>query len=189
MTWGKAVPVLAICLVFDAGRFLFEQFWLFGPIFIAAGTDAAVGGGLTGKIVGGAVGLATRIPLVSGGLEVFGVVMAMAVGLLGWLTIGTLLMLTNSRIFKENGFWFVASLAISVAPIIGTIPALVVITWRMYHHQIKKEKAALKKYNEEQTATQAEERQQRLTEFAEARIAQAEAQQEEEIPDEMPLVA
>jgi hypothetical protein len=114
--------------------------------------------------------------------------MAMAVGLMGWLTVGLMLILSNARIFEENAghaLWFAASLLISEIPIIGTIPALTVVVWRMYRVQIKKETAALRKYESEQAAALEEERQQRLAEFMQSRalqqaqMAQAEQQEQE----------
>lgn len=186
MTWAGAIPVLAIAGLFDAVRMFFEQFWFFGP--------AAIGAYCTNKASGYVGMLWGLTPAACGtgatalgyfGSPVFttiGFVMAFAVGLLGWLTVGALLMATNSRIFKENGLWFAASLLISEIPIIGTIPALSVMVWRMYRTQIKKEAAVLKKYKKEQAAAQAEDRAARLAEFSAQRQA-------EETHNKLPLAA
>jgi hypothetical protein len=122
---------------------------------------------------GGVLGYFGAVPI-----EAFGVIMAMTVGLMGWLAIGLMLIITNSRIFEENAghaLWFAGSLLISEIPIIGTIPALTIIVWRMYRVQIKKEAAALQKYESEQAAALAEERQQQqiaAAEFMQARALQ-----------------
>lgn len=165
MTWAKALPVLAIALIFDALRFLFEQFWFFGPALAAVYCTAKVNGVLTAwttgllgaKTAAAACGAGAAVAGYFGApaFEAFGVVMAIAVGLFGWMTVGLILIITNSRIFKENeghALWFVVSLLISETPIIGSIPGFTIITAKMYSTQIKKDKEALKKYNERQTA-------------------------------------
>lgn len=158
MTWSKASLVLALCVIFDALRFLFEQFWFFGPLLIGSGTAAAVsqvvGSQSAGTAVGALVGGATAL---WGGpaLEVFGIIMAMAFGLFGWMVVGLVLVITNARVFKEDAggtVWFVSALFVSELPILGTVPALTVIVWRMYHTQIKKERLALSQYEHKQNS-------------------------------------
>jgi len=149
MTWGRALRVLAVTIVFDGLRLIFQWFWLFGPAL--AGTAAGfwlsqyIGEGAAGLVGAGvAAGTGFFLFAVYAG---FGVVMAMVVGFLGWLTTGVLLLATNFRIFKTNataGLWMLASLAIAETPFIGSIPSLTIATWRLYHTQIKKERAAHK---------------------------------------------
>ncbi len=160
MTWAKAVPVLVVCLIFDALRFMFEQFWLFAPLFIGVGTSALVGGGTAGHVAGTVVGGAAGI-FGAGAIEVLGIVMAMAVGFLGWMTVGLMLVITDARIFKENAgnaLWMLFSLGVSEVPLVGTVPVLTATTWKMYHAQIKKERKALKQYEKEQAAVREQER-------------------------------
>ncbi|MHB8710295.1 MAG: hypothetical protein ACYC6X_01940 [Minisyncoccota bacterium] len=198
MTWPKASLVLIFCLIFDAVRFMFSQFWFFGPAMTAIYCTSKVGGwigsvsGLTatactaGAVAAGTVGV---VPI-----EVFGAVMAIAVGLLGWMVIGAMLM-ANARIFKANAgnaLWFVVSLGVSEIPFIGALPALTVTVWRMYAAQIKKEKAELLKYEEAQAETQQQEREQeaaQIMQFRDAQLAQAEEQEaaneDDYIPDEV----
>ena len=184
MTWTKAAPVLVVCLAFDALRFLFEQFWLFGPVLIGAATSSALNGGVLGKTAGVLAGGAAGIV---GGpiLAAFGVIMAMAVGFLGWMAIGLGLLITDARIFKENAgntLWFVFGLGVSEVPFVGSLPAFTAITWRMYHSQIKKERAALKRYKEEQAELLRAEQAQQAAEIMQARadeLAQAEQQEAE----------
>ena len=185
MTWAKALPVLVIAFIFYALQFLFEQFWFFGPALAGVYCTAKVGGALSKWTIGllgtktaaAACGASATLVGYVGApvIGVFGAIMAMAVGLFGWLTVGLILLTTNGRIFKENAghaLWFVAGLAISEVPIIGSIPGTLGITIKMYHAQIKKEKAALKKYNEERAAEQLQERERRIAEFAQERAAQ-----------------
>ena len=168
----KASPVLILSFIFDALRFMFSQFWFFGPVLIGIGTSAVVGG-VTGKVAGVIAGGASVLGAPE--LQIFGIVMAMAVGLLGWLTIGLLLIITNARIFKENAgntLWFIASLGISEIPFIGALPALTGTVVKMYSTQIKKEKAMLRKYEKEQDAVQLQERKQQAAELMQVRAAQ-----------------
>lgn len=190
MTWGGTIPILALCAAFDAVRFLFEQFWFFGPA-MATAYCAAKGADVAGEVgawLGGALCGTVSIGL-SEGFVIFGVAMAMAVGLLGWLTTGLILMTTNARIFTENVPLFVVSLFISEMPFIGSIPALTLIVWRMYHVQIRKEKEDLEKYKKETADTQNKERQQQMRAqqiFAmqQAQLAQAEMEAEENFDTE-----
>ncbi len=210
MTWTRATPVLVICLVFDALGSFFAMFWLIGPA-LAAAYCVAEGGtaletwtlGLLGTKTAAAVcsyGAVKAGAILSAPLTTFGTVMDMAIGLFGWLTVGLILIITNARIFKENvshTVWFVGSLLVSEVPIIGTVPALSVTMWRLYHAQIKKEKEDMKRYESENaTARQEEKRQQteQLMRINAAKLAQDETATEEEtameqasaeIPEEM----
>jgi hypothetical protein len=225
MTWSRATPVLTVAIIFDFVRLIFEWFWFFGPAFATIYCTAKVGGVFTTWTAGilgaktaalacsGAVlGVVAGATAITGGISaeaitVFGIVMAMAVGLLGWLTVGIILFLSNERIFKENAMSFVISLMISETPIIGSLPAITISVWRMYHNQIKIEKAALKKWEKENADAQAQERNQQalqIRQIQNAQWAQIEEQEaaneelyakeqaanenvyeEEEIPDEM----
>lgn len=206
MTWAKALPILAIGFVFDALRFLFEQFWFFGPALAAAycaakTSDVAIIGGLLEKAC--VAGAATLGYFSGPELTVFGFVMAMAIGLLGWLTVGLALRMTNARIFKEHPghfLWFIFSFGIAETPIIGAFPAFTSIILKMYYAQIKKDKESLRKYANENAAAQLQERRQRAAEHMqeapavkaneaamlnETRYAETENEDHEEIPDEM----
>lgn len=199
MTWGRALPILAVAVVFDALRLMFEMFWFFGPAIAAilcttaVSSDSSIAttiGGAACSIGATAVGIIAVAPI-----QAFGVVMAMVTGLAGWLTVGLLLLVTNSRIFKENALWFAGSLLVSEVPIVGSIPAITLVLWRMYHHQIKKERADMKAYAEERSSIGLEERRQQVSyamQAQNAQLAQAEMQEatnedeydgNEEIPD------
>lgn len=153
MTWGRALPVLALCIVFDAIRFMFEQFWFFAPAFTAFLTSTFVSGYL-GSTIGTAVGAAAGIGVgtFSPALQAFGLIMAMAVGLLGWAAVTLLLVMMNPRMFKADAtrwIWSLAALAVSEVPFVGTLPMLTITHWRLYAGQIRKDKEALKQYNRE----------------------------------------
>jgi hypothetical protein len=185
MTWGKAVPVLAVAVIFDALRLMCEWLWVFGPALaglycVAQVGDTAVVGGLlatactAGAAATGVVGVEVLMPL--------GVVLAMGVGLLGWLTVGLILLMTNGRIFKENAMVFAASLLVSEVPLINSLPALTGIIWRMYHVQIRTEKEDLKRYQEQRAAEDLQEqrRQAAAAALIQERALEQEAANEEE---------
>lgn len=169
MTWMKASPVLAVGVIFDALRFFFDQFWFFGPAFAglycASWISDKVGslGGVTTALCGlgaTAVDFFAAAPIIA-----FGAVMAMAVGLFGWMTVGTFLLIKNPRIFQENAgnmAWFIGSLFLSEVPIVNAAPALTLNLFKMYHTQIKKEREAFKQYQKENQERLQFERQQKL---------------------------
>lgn len=162
MTWPKAAPVLGIAVLFDVLRTIFEWFFLFGPAFAAIAANAAVGGGIFGTVAGAAAALFAGT-IGAPAIEAFGVVMAMAVGLAGWMTIGLILALKNRHIFKANPantIWYVAGLMVSEVPFVGTLPAFTVSMWRMYRAQIQRDQAALKAYQASQAALQSRQAQQ-----------------------------
>jgi uncharacterized membrane protein len=167
MTWGRALPVLALCLLFDALRFMCEQLWFFGPaiasIYCTAKVSGSVGTSLagllcgTGGIAAGYFGAPLIVPL--------GVVLAMAVGLFGWLVIGAWLTFANKRIFKENSLWFAGSLLLSETPLIGALPALTGIVGKMYRTQIQKEAAELAAYKKRREEATLAERRMKTAQF------------------------
>lgn len=176
MTWTKASPVLIAAVIFDGARMFFEMFWFFGPALAAALCTAAassvLGGGGAATAVSGlfcsagatAIGVLGAVPI-----EAFGILMSMALGFAGFLTLGLGILMTNSRIFKANatGFlWFIGSFAVSEIPLIGTLPSFTIVLYRLYHTQIKVEQAALKKYQEEQVAQQLQNRRQQAAQIA-----------------------
>lgn len=184
MTWAKATPALVIAGIFDALRLMFVGFIFFGPAMAGLYCDYKVS-----DWIGSAFGL-TKAACASGAVAVgffgapaliaFGTVMAMAVGFAGWLAVGGWLMITNSRIFKENTLWFVGSLLFSEVPFIGAIPAITVSVWKMHSNQIKIEKAAYKKWENETAAVEIQERQRQI---AQAQFIQGSAVQQQAAND------
>lgn len=199
MTWGKALPVLIAAGIFDLTRLFFEFFWFLGPALAAAYCTAKASGVLS-TMTFGLLGTKTAAIVCTaaagfGGaaaVEVvapFGVVMSMAVGLIGFLVLGLWIVMSNSRLFKENAaslYWFVGSFGISELPLIGSIPAFTITLWRLYKAQIQKEGDELKKYRKEEEALQLQERRQQAAQLMQARNAQmAQTEAEEAANDEM----
>jgi hypothetical protein len=182
MTWMGAFPILVIAGIFDLLRLFFEQFWFFGPALAAVYCTSKVSG-VVGTTIGGLIctaGAGAVGYVGSGAIESFGVVMAMAVGLFGWMTVGLMLIMMNGRIFKENEYhslWFAFSLLIGEVPIIGSFPALIVIIWKMYGTQIKKDEILMKKYWKETEEARLREQNQKIAEFQQT--------QNEEIPEDV----
>jgi hypothetical protein len=192
MTWGRALPVIAVSFVFDALRSFFGMFWLFGPALAAAYCDTALSDtlatwtfGLLGAKTAAtacAAGATVAGSLLSAPLIIFGTVMGMAIGLFGWLTVGLVLMMTNSRIFTEHAghsLMAIIGLGVSELPLIGALPALTGTTWKMYHSQIKADKEAMEKYEKKNAATNLQERRQQaaeLMQIQESRLDQVQQQ-------------
>ncbi len=191
MTWTRAMPVMTTALVFDAVRFLFEQFWFFGPVLIGVGTTAATSGlfgtwisSILGTAGGGVSGF-----VIGPALEVLGIILAVAVGFFGWLTVGLMIMLTNARIFKEssgNMLWFMFGLLISETPFIGSLPGLTGTTFKMYHSQIKRDREALARYESEQAESGRQEQAQIAAQITQIKAAEAANDESmDEIPDDV----
>lgn len=191
MTWTKALPVLAVSLVFDALRLLFEMFWFFGPALAALYCTAKVSG-IVGTTLGGfacSAGAGVLGFVGAGPIAAFGVVMAMAVGLLGWMTVGLIVIMTNARLFKENAghsLWFIGSLMVSEVPFVGALPAITISVVRMYSTQIKNDKAAREEYEKARVEEQNRNRQQQAAQLTQARNEQImQIQEQEAANDEM----
>lgn len=177
MTWKKASLVLAVAVIFDSLRFLFEQFWFFGPalagVYCVDKTSGVIGT-VMGSVVCGA-GASVVGYFGAPAIIAFGVVMAMAVGFMGFLVLGLMILMTNASIFKVNAagsLWFIGGFGASIIPFVGTIPTFSIVLWRLYKTQIKKDKEVLKKYKAEQAALQKQEREQRNAELMQGQSAQ-----------------
>jgi hypothetical protein len=173
------MPVIILAAVFDLIRAFFQFFWFFGPALAGVYCTVKVSswvGSLWGATDAACVAGATYLGFASFAVAAaFGTIMAMATGLLGWLTLGAILMATNGRIFRENFLWFGGGLAVSQIPFVSTLPAFSFTLWRLHHTQIKKEQAALKKWHKDNDAAQLQERNQRA-----AQLMQAQAMQQRE---------
>src|SRR3989344_3915425 len=191
MTWSRATPILVVAVLFDVVRIFFEIFWFFGPALAALYCTSTVSGwvsSLWGLTAAACAAVAAKAGVVASAVTIpFGTIMAIAVGLFGWLTIGFLLMSTNARIFKTpgNALWLIASLGIAEIPLIGTIPSFTLALWRMYRKQIKAETAALRRWEKENTDAQRQERSQQALQAAQIQAAQqAQFMQQEATNDE-----
>ena len=191
MTWAKATPVLAVCVLFDIVRAFFEMFWFFGPLAISVGVSTWIGGTL-GNVAGTVAGVAAATPVARGVLELFGVIMAMAIALAGWLTVGIWLLVTNIRIFRSSvssKVHVMGGLLVSGLPVLGFLPAMTFTVGRLYRGQIKREKVALKKWEVAQAAFEQEAHQQfqlQLASYHEVQMQRRQAANDnEEIPEEV----
>ncbi len=207
MTWGKATPILALAIVFDALRMFFELFWFFGPALLAAYCASKVGNiwfigvALQAACVGAAavVGSIALAPLAA-----FGTVMSIAFGLIGFLALGMLILTTNPRLFKTSAtskLWFIGGFMLAEVPFIGTIPTFSLSLWRLYRAQIKKEHVALVAWKKAHAAEQLRERQAQAAQLSQARMKEEAANEaandasnedeeiREEIPDHVRMVA
>lgn len=186
MTWKKAMPVLLIAGIFDLLRLFFEFLAVTAPVVGAALCSYFVS---SENAVATFIGNASCAVLATAGgiaaapvLETFGIVMGMAIGLMGWLAVGLILLTKNRRIFAENLVWFMGALVVSEIPIVGSVPAITLILWKMYRNQIKTEQAASKAYavaTAAMEARQAQEAARRALLEVEARQAEEEAAEEE----------
>ena len=166
MTWGRALPMLVLCGVFDGVRAFFSLFWFFGPAIAAlyctssvnsvAGTSVAESAGkVTGALCTTAAVKAGAV--LSPALVTFGIIMAMAVGLLGWMTVYVRLLTHNPKIFKVGGgsvLTLLLGLCLAELPFLSALPSLTLSVGRLYRAQIKREKAELKEWEQEQAALQ-----------------------------------
>lgn len=163
------------------------MFWFFGPTLAALYCAHKVSGwigsvwGLTETacaavaIKAGAAASVITIP--------FGTVMADATALLGFLTLGTVVLATNARILKTiaNGVLkFSASAGVGAIPIIGALPVFTFTLWRLYRTQIRLEKEAFQKWEKETAAARLQERDRQAAYGAQIQAArQAQFQQEQ----------
>jgi hypothetical protein len=192
MTWRKAMPILVVAIIFDLVRCFFEWFVVLGPalgaalgaVVCTAGVNSAIGttiAATTGKVVAtgctlfstGAAGVAGFF--LSETTETFGAIMSDIVGFAGFLTLGLWILMRNKRLFVINpsgSLEFVANFGICEIPFVGTIPAFSIMLYFMYKKQIKVEKAALKKWEQEQENNRLQERNQRIAELMQAKQAQ-----------------
>lgn len=184
MTWPKAAPFVLVAIVFDSARAFFNFFWLFGPALLAGGLGAFASefvGETLGGIAGGAGGLLAGYfgaPI----FMFFGVIMAMAMGLLGWLTVILSLLLFNARIFSPSSFiTILLGFSLSELPFVSTLPALTGTTLRLFHVQIKREHAAFGQWEKEQATLRAQQQAEYLAYLAESEQDRALAEEEDEV--------
>lgn len=187
MTWGKAALPLGIALLFYVLRFMFEQFWFFGPALIGAIASAYFGGGSAGHVAGAVATAAAGAGefLTGPVVEIFGAVMAMFIALLGWGTVFLIMFLSNRRLFKENSKGFLISIlgfGFSIIPIIGSMPSVLGTTFELYRQQIKRDKQKLRAWETSQTAYLQQQRDAQRAQAAQivAMRSQTEAQEADE---------
>jgi len=203
MTWVKAAPVFIVAFVFYAVRFLFEQFWFFGPaltaLYCASKVSGVLGSFLGGTLCSVAAGAAGYFG--SPVFATFGAVMAMAVGFCGWLVVGMIILMTNQRVFREDRtsvLWFLGGLLIAEVPFIGSLPGILGATFKLYVGQIKRDREKLKAYEAARVLEEQQGRASKIVAIAQARAAARLAQDNaaddyyedsNEIPEGVPRAA
>ena len=141
MTWRKATPKLIVCVTFDLLRLIFSFFWLFGPVLLTAAIAGVLSEYMWGWLAGFFAGLAGLAVGIAGSAVfiVLGTILAMMVGLLGWLTIVLWLVMSNPRIFHTTlaqKLWVFLGWGVSELPLFGALPMMTVTVWRMHRRQI-----------------------------------------------------
>ncbi|MCR4333440.1 MAG: hypothetical protein NUV60_00220 [Patescibacteria group bacterium] len=190
MTWPRAWPMIIGTAVFDLVRAFFQFFWFFGPalgaIVCTAGVNTAVGAsisGVVGKVVAtGCSGAAVVLGSVfSESTTVFGVIVADALGLFGFLAL-KMWMYSNARrrkVLKEMWLLQMGSFMGSLIPFIGAFPFYSFVLFFTYKHQIKIEKADYKKWEKETENARLQQQNQQA-----ARVAQIQAAQQTRVEQE-----
>lgn len=204
MTWGRAWPVIIVAGLFDLLSVFFAFFWFLGPAI--AGIYCNVKGNeLVGSLWGftatACIAIAAGTGAAFSGVTMsYGLIMADAVGFIGFLVLGLWIIRTNSRLFKDAAtapFWFIVAFLIKEIPFIGTLPSFLFVTRTLYKVQIHTERIALKKWKEENAATQLQEQHRETAQIIdfqaarEARLAQQKSQEaaRDEIPENEKLAA
>ena len=179
MTRREASLVVAAAVVFDLLRLLCIFFWFLGPavaaIYCVNKVGAWVGSvwGLTEKVCGLAAGAAGIYA--SAATIWLGAILADAVALIGFLTLGMIIIITNRRILKTAAsapLQFAGAFGVSAVPFIGSIlPVFTFILFRLYRGQIRVEKAAHKKWQEETAAARKEAQEQQRAQLLQQQAA------------------
>lgn len=149
MTGGRATLLFAPAVLLDALKFACTQLWFFGPALIALAGSAAVGGGWFGAAVGTIIG-AGAAATAGAAIEMIGVILALAVGLLGWMLLLTLMIFMGIQPLHSRNFTAVlVGFILSEIPFIDAVPSFTVSMWRVVQGQRKADKEARKKWQAE----------------------------------------
>lgn len=186
---GRAYAIVVLILGLELLQLFFVFFWLTGPAMAAVGctsiTNDLVGADLSS--LGGkfsalvcAAAAATAGFYLSPALVYFGSVVAMVVGFFTWMTLGLILILTDSRVFVENPrslVWYISGLAVSLIPLANGFFELTLTAGRILRTQMKTERAKLKAWEAAHAKQLAQERATQMAAIAEAQaVAEAEEQ-------------
>jgi hypothetical protein len=194
----RKYAIVFLILALELLQLFFVFFWLTGPAVAAVGctsvtndligTDVTNLGGKFAALVCAAAA-ATAGFYMSPALVSFGSVLAMVIGFFTWMTLGLILILTDSRVFIEEPrslVWYISSLAISLIPLANGFFELTLTAWRILNAQTKKERVKLKVWEAAHAEQLAIERAQRTAALAAAR-AFSEAEAEEQFLSEEAL--
>ncbi|MFI5260256.1 MAG: hypothetical protein ACHQU0_00445 [Candidatus Paceibacteria bacterium] len=192
MTMSQAKPIIAVAAIFDLARLFLTFFVFFGPAIAAVICTSKVSGwvgslwGLTAAVcTAGAAAAGVAVSEVTGPL---GLIMADAMGFIGFLVLGFWIFMSNRRLLKtvSNATpQFIVAFGTAEIPLLGALPVFTFIIWRVYKAQSEVEGAALKKWEQQHAAEQRQalrERQGQAVALLQARNVQA--VQEQEMEDE-----
>lgn len=185
MTWRGASLVLILAGLFDVIRAFFQFFWFFGPA-LATIYCANKAAGILSTWTLGILGAKTAATLCAGAgvaagaaaiafTAPTGVIMADAVGLIGFLTLGLIIIMTNARILKTVSaapLQFAGAFAVGEVPFLGALPVFSITLWKLYRTQIQAEKASLAAWKKTRAAQEAEQGREKAAELTQARVSQ-----------------
>lgn len=191
--------LIGVTIIFDLLRLFFQLFWFFGPALAALYCSVKVGDvWVVGEILAaGCVAVATAGGIIGAEfITPFGVIMADAIGLIAFLTIGLWIVVTNARILKSvanTPLQFSAAFAFGEIPLLGAFPVFTLIVWRLYSAQIRADKLAHAKWEKENAAAKLQEQQEQMRRMQQqaandeiyTQAANDEKYNEKEIPEEV----
>jgi hypothetical protein len=188
MTGSKTAILIGLSLLFDAIKFMCTQLWFFGPFFIGLVGSAVTGGGWFGVAVGTII--TTALALTAGAaLEMMGLVLAMAIGIFGWLVVLSAMFSFRMKPFHNRSFLkTMLGMLVTEIPFVDALPSFTISVWMIIREEKKADRAALAEYKAAEAARLArEQRWQQLQQRAleeqaandiEAQEAEAEAEDE-----------
>lgn len=162
--------MLIAAVLFDLVRGFFQFFWFFGPalagVYCTVKASGAVGTTIAGAVCGAAATYGGA--LISEATIPFGVIMADAVGLIAFLSLGLWIVMTNARILKTVSnapLQFAGAFAVGEIPLLGAFPVFTAILWKMYKTQIRVEKKALEEWKKENADAERQKQNQQAAEL------------------------
>lgn len=182
MTGGKVTLLVSFALLFDALKFMCTQLWFFGPALIALAGSVAVGGGWFGAAVGTIIG-AGAAATVGAAIEAVGIILALVVGLVGWIILFTLMIAMGIQPFGEKHFiTTLFGFLVSEIPFIDAVPSFTISMWRIVQGERKADREARKKWETENAALI--KRRQREALLAQKQLAALQAGEEQAAQEE-----
>jgi hypothetical protein len=145
---------LGLALIMDIARAFFAYFFITGPALIGGGAAATAHhylgwAGAVGDWISAGIGtIAAGIGLLGDEiLGPFGIVMAEALGFLGFTAVYLLLFFEGITLI-ERIFSMIYTFVVCEAPLVDAIPILTISAWQDIRAEEKKDKARQKEYEE-----------------------------------------
>jgi len=191
MTWGSVWFILVITVVVDALRAFFVGLVFTGPVLIGllAASYASSSAWLswvpssviTAITAGGLGTLEALQPQIAAGVEGFGILMAMVIGLAGLGIVVFMLKKRGVNLAGKNSLRIILAAVGAETPIADALPSLTPLTFLILRDQIKADKKKVAAHKAEQVALRAQvanqqmlEHQQQVLQLQAAEVAQAE---------------